>query len=52
MRCILGKEDVKNTLACFGDFGKGRYLHHSNNTWFISSECNKQVITWLVMAEE
>ena len=36
----------------WGDFEKGHYLHHSNNTWFISSECNKQVITLLVRAGE
>ena len=44
-----GKEHT-GTLWC--DFEKGRYLHHSNNTWFIFSECNKQVITRLVWAGE
>ena len=30
-------------MMIWGDFEKGCYLHHSNNTWFISNECNKQV---------
>ena len=36
----------------WGEHEIGRYLHHSNNTWFISGECNKQVITQIVRAGE
>ena len=42
----------EHTDMLWGDFKKGCYSHHSNNTWFISSECNKQVITQLVRAGE
>ena len=42
----------EHTYMLWGDFEKGRYLHHSNNTWFIFSECKKQVITRLVRAGE
>ena len=38
----------EHTDMLWGDFEKGRYLHHSNDTWFISSDCNKQVMTRLV----
>ena len=39
-------------MMLWGVFKEGGYLHHSNITCFISSECNKQVITRLVRAGE